>query len=59
MDLKKTLETPDNIKYELYVKGLNEQTVRSISAEQKEPKRMLDHRLKCLQIFQNLPIPTR
>lgn len=59
MSLKSTLESHDTIKYELYIKGLTEQTVRAISTAQNEPDRMLDHRLKCLQIFQNLPLPLR
>ncbi len=51
MNLKSTLESSDNIKYELYLTGLTEDTVRKISAEQKEPKWMLDHRLTCLEII--------
>ncbi len=59
MSLKSTLESSDNIKYELYLKGLTEDTVRKISAEQKEPQRMLDHRLESLNIFNKMKIPTR
>lgn len=57
MNLKSTLESSDNIQYELYLTGLTEDTVRKISAEQKEPKWMLDHRLTCLEIFKNSQLP--
>ena len=59
MSLKSTLESSDNIKYELYLTGLTEDTVRKISAEQEEPEWMLDHRLECLKIFKNMKLPTR
>ncbi len=59
MSLKSTLESSDKIKYELYLTGLTEDTVRKISAEQKEPQRMLDHRLECLRIFKSMKLPTR
>ena len=59
MSLKSTLESKDNIQYELYLTGLTEDTVRKISAEQEEPQRMLDHRLSCLKIFQKMKLPTR
>ncbi len=57
MTLKSTLESSDNIKYELYLTGLTEDTVRKISADQKEPEWMLHHRLKCLEIFHNTKLP--
>ena len=57
MSLKSTLESSDNIHYELYLTGLTEDTVRKISAQQKEPQWMLDHRLKCLDIFKNMKLP--
>jgi hypothetical protein len=57
MNLKQTLETPNKIKYDVYLNGLSEDTVRKISADQKEPKRMLEHRLKCLEIYNNIPMP--
>lgn len=59
MSLKSTLESSDKIQYELYLAGLTEDTVRKISAEQKEPERMLNHRLKCLEIFKSMKLPTR
>lgn len=57
MNLKETLEKPNNIKYEIYLNNLSEDTVRKISADQKEPKRMLEHRLKSLKIYNSMPIP--
>ena len=57
MNLKSTLESSDKIAYELYLTGLTEDTVRKISADQKEPQRMLDHRLKSLEIFKNYSLP--
>lgn len=59
MSLKSTLESSDKIEYELYLSKLTEDTVRKISADQKEPQRMLDHRLQCLEIFKNMKMPTR
>lgn len=58
MSLKSTLESSDNIHYELYLTGLTEDTVRKISAQQKEPQWMLDHRLKCLEVFKTMKLPT-
>ncbi len=59
MSLKSTLESSDKIEYELYLRTLTEDTVRKISADQKEPEWMLDHRLQCLEIFKNMKMPTR
>ena len=39
-------------------KGLSETIVRDISKEKKEPKWMLDLRLKALEIYKNKPVPT-
>jgi Fe-S cluster assembly protein SufB len=58
-NLKQTLETPNDIKYETYLNELTQETVRKISADQKEPQRMLEHRLKSLEIYNNTPIPNR
>lgn len=59
MSLKSTLESSDKIHYELYLTGLTEDTVKKISAEQKEPERMLQHRLECLKIFKKMKLPVR
>ncbi len=48
----------DNIKYKhLTAKGLDEQTVRTISQIKNEPQWMLDIRLKALKIFQQKSMP--
>ena len=57
--LKHTLETADQLEYSLYFDKLDEETVRAISADQHEPSWMLEHRLKSLEIFHSLPLPTR
>lgn len=57
--LKHTLETPDNLEYSIFLTSLSEDTVRAISADQHEPQWMLDHRLKCLQLFYDKPLPSR
>ncbi len=59
MTLKNTLESSDNIQYDIFLKWLNEQTVRTISQEQNEPERMLELRLKSLKIFQDISLPSR
>ncbi|HRH93533.1 MAG TPA: Fe-S cluster assembly protein SufB [Candidatus Peribacteria bacterium] len=38
--------------------GVNEALVRQISADKKEPKWLLEHRLESLKIFQEKPMPT-
>jgi hypothetical protein len=58
-NLKQTLEKPNDIKYETYLNELTQDTVRKISADQKEPQRMLKHRLKSLEIYNNTPMPNR
>lgn len=59
MSLKTTLESSDKVIYDLYLQGISEETVRKISAEQEEPQRMLEHRLKSLEIFNTMPFPKR
>ena len=58
-NLRSTIESADQIKYDVYLEGISEEIVRKISAEQKEPERMLDIRLKSLEILQNKPRPNR
>ena len=36
MSLKSTLETASNIKYDIYLDTLNEETIRQISLDKKE-----------------------
>lgn len=58
MSLKSTLESHDKIRYDLFLKGLTEDTVRKISLDQKEPQWMLDLRLNALKIFHSKPLPS-
>jgi hypothetical protein len=51
------LEQADQIQYAVFLKGLNEETVRKISADLSEPDRMLQHRLHCLEIFHTTKMP--
>ncbi|MDO8648373.1 MAG: Fe-S cluster assembly protein SufB [Candidatus Peregrinibacteria bacterium] len=39
-------------------KGLSEELVRKISSDKSEPEWMLAHRLECLKIFREKPMPT-
>lgn len=57
--LQKAIQSADKIEYELFLDVLNEETIRKISAEQNEPKWMLEHRLRSLKIFLKMPMPTR
>ena len=57
-DLKYILESNDNIPYQIYLNWLTEETVRAISADQDEPEWMLEHRLKSLEIFHELKMPS-
>jgi hypothetical protein len=56
--LKTTLESSDDIQYDIYLKGLSEENVRAISADLQEPERMLELRLKSLEIRNSMPYPT-
>ncbi len=57
MTLQQTLDTADNIKYDIHLTWLNEKTVREISRQQNEPDWMLDLRLKSLKIFLEIQAP--
>lgn len=57
--LKDTLESSDNIKYDIYLSWLTEATVRGISADQNEPEWMLEHRLKSFELLKTMSLPTR
>ncbi len=58
-DLRQTLDTADTFAYAKQLSGLNEDVVRAISAELQEPQWMLDHRLKSLKLFLEMPMPKR
>lgn len=57
--LREALDGADDFLYGHQFSGLNEETVRKISKELKEPKWMLDLRLKALQQFYDMPMPNR
>jgi hypothetical protein len=52
------LDTANQVEYDLYLQGLTEETVKKISADLQEPERMLELRLKSLEIFHKLPMPS-
>lgn len=56
--LQNFIELPDDIKYSVMLKWLNENVVKRISYENNEPARMTDHRLQSLKIFNEKPMPT-
>jgi len=51
------LEKANNVEYEIYLKGLSEETVRRISFDLWEPEWMLEKRLESLKIFYSLEMP--
>ncbi len=57
--LRQTLDTADTFAYAKQLSGLNEEVVRAISAELQEPEWMLEHRLKSLKLFLEMPMPKR
>ncbi len=59
MTIQQEIEKSDKIEYELYLTELNKETVKKISEDQNEPKRMLEHRIKSLEIFKKMPMPKR
>jgi Fe-S cluster assembly protein SufB len=58
-NLQSALESADRIEYEIFLNELSVDTVKRISAEQQEPGWMLDHRLKSLQLFHEMKMPSR
>lgn len=52
------LEQANKVEYDLYLQGLSEEHIRKISADLEEPERMLEQRLKSLEIFHKLPMPS-
>lgn len=56
--LKDTLESSDDIQYELYIKGLSEDNVRAISADLQEPEWMLNLRLESLKKWHEMSYPS-
>ncbi len=58
MSKKDFLEIPEDIKYAVLLKWLNENVIKRISWENNEPAWMLEHRLFSYKIFQQKTIPT-
>ena len=48
------LDQANNVEYEVFLQWLNEETVKKISADLKEPDWMLEKRLEALKIFYEL-----
>lgn len=55
--LQDAIQSADDLKYSIHLTGLNEETVRTISADQKEPEWMLNLRLKSYKIFKEKKLP--
>lgn len=51
------LDTPDQVLYDIFLKWLNEDTIKKISFDLEEPEWMLQHRLESFQIFQKIKKP--
>ena len=51
------IETPDEVLYDVFLKWLNEETIKKISFDLEEPDWMLHHRLQSLKIFQKIKKP--
>lgn len=51
------IDTPDNVLYDIFLKWLNDETIKKISYDLNEPDRMLNHRLESFKIFQNIKKP--
>ena len=47
-----------DIEMDMAPKGLNEDTIRFISAKKKEPEFMLEYRLKAFRLWQKMTVPT-
>ena len=51
------IDTPDEVIYDVFLKWLNEETIKKISYDLWEPKRMLNHRLSSFKIFKEIKKP--
>lgn len=51
------LEAPDKVLYDIFLKWLNEETIKKISFDLQEPEWMLKHRLKSFKIFKEIQKP--
>lgn len=57
LELRAALDGSDDFKYSHQIKWLNEETIRKISTELKEPEWMLEKRLKSLELFYKMDMP--
>jgi len=55
--LQNEIYKPDEVEYDIIIKGLSEENIKKISYYLGEPKWMLEHRLKSYKIFLELPMP--
>ena len=51
------IDNPDNVLYDIFLKWLNEDTIKKISYDLWEPDRMLEHRLYSLKVFNEIKKP--
>ena len=51
------IDTPDEVIYDIFLKWLNEETIKKISYDLWEPERMLNHRLSSFKIFKEIEKP--
>ena len=51
------IDMPDEVLYDVFLKGLNEETIKKISFDLQEPEWMLQHRLESLKIFRKIKKP--
>lgn len=58
MDLKNIIDSADDIKYEVHLQGLTKDNIIAISKDIWEPEWMLEHRLRCFDIYQDKQMPT-
>lgn len=52
------IENPDNVLYDIFLKWLNEDTIKKISYDLQEPEWMLNHRLYSLKVFNEIKKPS-
>ena len=57
IDNKISIDIPDNVIYDVFLKWLNEGTIKKISYDLWEPKWMLNHRLNSFKIFKEIKKP--
>jgi Fe-S cluster assembly protein SufB len=56
---REDLDTPNSSVYSAnFSRGLSEELIRKISSDKNEPKWLLEHRLRSLQLFYDIPTPS-